>query len=293
MSAKRVLVCGGGGMLGHRLVLTLAAAGHHVRASLRSAPSEKSLLARLVNLDLFITGYDLTDEAAITRAIAAAEPDVIVNCVGIIKQKPGAQDAIASVEVNSLLPHRLARAAEAAGARLIHISTDCVFSGAVGGYREDDLPDPPDIYGRSKLLGEVGAPHVTLRTSLIGWQAHGAESLLNWFWAQKGEIRGFTHAIFSGLSTPALSRVILGVIDQAPDLAGLYHVAAAPISKHELLSRLNDLAGGRVGIRPDADFAIDRSLNGSRFEEATGLAAPSWDDMLSELVDIRKFYDDD
>jgi dTDP-4-dehydrorhamnose reductase len=290
----RVLVIGGTGMLGHVLVGTLARSGHSVLATVRGARPHAGPMARFLSAAEVIPGCDVRDAAALSRIVAAARPDAVVNCVGVIKQKSGIDDPVETVTVNALLPHQLAAAAAGCGARLIQISTDCVFSGRRGGYAETDLPDPPDFYGRSKLLGEVAAPNLTLRTSMVGWQITGAESLLGWFWQQRGQtIRGFRRAFFSGLSTAALAQVIETVLRAHPGLSGLYHIAAPRISKHDLLAGLNARMGRPVTIEPDDGLVIDRSLDGSRLAAETGVAIPDWPEMLDELAGSRARYDDD
>jgi dTDP-4-dehydrorhamnose reductase len=219
--------------------------------------------------------------------LAAVRPDAVVNCVGLIKQLPIASDPRAAIAINSLLPHRVAGAATRCGARLVHVSTDCVFSGRLpipGRYREVDVADAEDLYGKSKLLGEVTSdPHLTLRTSIIGPELSRATGLFEWFRTQPGrEVNGFTRAIFSGLTTAALARVIGDVLESQPDLSGVYQVAAEPISKFDLLRRLNDALGSGHEIRPVDRPEINRALDGSRFEAATGIQVPTWDAMIGE-----------
>jgi dTDP-4-dehydrorhamnose reductase len=238
--------------------------------------------------DGVVEGFDAADFPAVEKLVADAEPEVVVNCIGIIKQLAAAHDPIASIGVNSLFPHVVARACSAAGARLITIGTDCVFSGRRGGYAETDLPDPPDLYGRSKLLGEVDAPHLTLRTSIVGRELRGASGLLEWFLANRGgRVRGFTRAVFSGLTTLELSRVIASVIERHPRLDGLWHVAGEPISKYDLVMLFNDAFQAGVAIDPVDEPVIDRSLDGTRFREATGWVAPPWTEMVKEMADER------
>jgi dTDP-4-dehydrorhamnose reductase len=197
-----------------------------------------------------------------------------------------------AIRANALFPHDLAAACRERGARLIHISTDCVFSGRKGGYTETDRPDPEDVYGRSKLLGEVATPGaLTLRTSMIGREIATSRGLLEWFLAQSGgTVRGFTRAVFSGPTTPVLSRAIADVLERHQSLEGLYHLGAEPIDKHALLLALRDAFGLDVEIEPDDGVVIDRSLDSSRFREATGWAAPTWEEMVAELAETAERY---
>ncbi len=278
----RVLVLGGTGMLGHVLVRTLADLGHDVAATVRGDPADPALDPWVPPASR-IAVADLAEPGELARAVAAARPSVVVNAAGMIKQK--STDPVALIRLNALLPHLAAAEAARHGARLIHVSTDCVFAGTKGLYAETDPPDAGDDYGQSKRLGEVAAPHLTLRTSLVGWQLRGAESLLAWFLAQRGgRARGFTRAYFSGLSTPAFARILAAVIAEHPGLSGLWHVAAPRISKYDLLAGLNARLGRPVDLVPDDGPAIDRSLDGRRFAEATAIKPPEWPEMLDELA---------
>jgi dTDP-4-dehydrorhamnose reductase len=242
---------------------------------------------------IVLEGVSASDLESVVAAFAAANPDVVVNCIGIVKQLDEAKDSIASIQVNSLFPHQLASICASHGARLVHVSTDCVFSGRKGAYTEEDTPDPFDLYGRSKLLGEVGeSPALTIRTSIVGRELHGAHGLVEWFLGQHGAaVRGFTRAIFSGWSTAALARAVGDVIERRPTLTGLWHVASTPIAKYDLLCQLRDAFNLDVAIEPDDEFACDRSLDGSRFAVETGIVAPAWSEMVDELHRESSLYE--
>lgn len=284
----RVLVLGGMGMLGHEVASRLAAE-HEVAATLRGAasnwPSWLKVAAVLPNLDL-------TDKASLDAAVKRASPGVIVNCAGFVKQRPQADDAAEAILVNSALPHRLAALCRAGGIRLLQISTDCVFSGRAGGnrgadgYRETDVPDAADLYGRSKLLGEIEAPGcATLRLSLVGRELQGRRGLVEWFLANaKAPLKGFTEARFTGVSTATAADLIARLIGDHAALDGLWHAAAQSISKYDLLCQLRDACGLKTRIEPSAEPYCDRRLDGSRFCQATGWAAPSWDRMIEEIL---------
>ena len=286
----RVLVVGGAGMLGHMM-------WRHARERFDAWVTLRGRWAEYEPLGLFertrtFDGIDAGDLQPLVRAFADARPDVVVNCVGIVKQLAAAKDPVPSVTINALFPHRLADLCRAAGARLVHVSTDCVFSGERGRYTEEDRADADDLYGRSKHMGEVGSPHVTLRTSMIGRELRSATGLVEWFLAQRGRsVQGYAGAVFSGLTTAALAQTIGDVIERHRDLAGLYHVAAAPIDKLTLLTRLRSAFDVDVTIDPAALPRIDRSLDGGRFAAATGFAAPSWDAMIAGLAADRAPYD--
>jgi dTDP-4-dehydrorhamnose reductase len=286
----RVLIFGGGGMLGHRVY---EACRERFETWVTLHDDVHAYPAGLFDRGRTLARLDVRVHDGLVAALAQVRPDSIVNCVGIIKQRHDAEDPILALTVNALFPHRLAAAAEAWGARVIHISTDCVFSGRTGGYREDDAPDAGDLYGRTKLLGEIGPPHLTLRTSLIGREVRGSTGLVEWFLAQRGRrAAGYRGAIFSGLTTDRAAALVANLIEHHRSLCGTYHVAAAPITKFDLLEQLNAALGAGVTIEPADDPAIDRSLDGSRFAAATGYAAPSWPDMVAGLAADADRYND-
>lgn len=286
LPAMRVLILGAGGMLGHK-VWQIFRDRFDCYAAVRTR-----LPLPLFDGDRVVEGFEAADFDGVRRLIAEVRPEIVVNCVGVVKQLAAAHDPIASITLNSLFPHVAARACAESGARMIHISTDCVFAGLRGSYDEDDLPDATDLYGRSKLLGEVteaqtgvSVPHLTIRTSIIGRELRTANGLVEWFLANRGgSVRGFTKAIFSGVTTATLAHTLAEVIEHHPGLRGLYHVAAAPISKYDLLVMLNEAISSGVTITPDHSLVIDRSLDAARFQSATGLVPPSWQEMIAALA---------
>lgn len=285
----RVLILGGDGMLGHRLLIHLGET-HDTKVTLRRELSAYERYG-LFTPENSYAGVEARDTDRIVEAIADFRPAAVVNAVGIVKQRGAAREAIPSLELNALLPHRLTLLCRAAGARLLHVSTDCVFSGREGRYTEGDVPDAEDLYGRTKLLGEVDEPGaVTLRTSIIGLELSRKGSLIEWFLSQKGEVRGFRQAIYTGLTTIEMSRVIEKVLVEHPNLSGVWQVASDPINKCDLLTRLAEALGrDDVRIVPDDSVRIDRSLLSGAFEEATGYKAPEWDEMLEELsAEVRE-----
>jgi len=270
-------------MLGHKLYQVLGPR-FDTHATVRSDQGAAQRLG-VLDPDRTVAHVSADTFDTVARAVASVEPEVVVNCIGIVKQAREARDPITSIAINSLFPHRLARLCATRGARLIHVSTDCVFSGRTGRYTEGDLPDPPDLYGRSKLLGEVGdGDGLTVRTSIIGRELSGANGLVEWFLCQQGSVRGFQRAIFSGLTTHALADVLASVISDHGALTGVRHVAAEPISKFDLLQMLRDAYGRDVQIVPDDEVILDRSLDGTAFERETGLHAPSWAEMVAQLA---------
>jgi dTDP-4-dehydrorhamnose reductase len=280
----RVLVLGASGMLGNAVLRLFAGSpGFEATGSARSAGVLRAMPAEL--RDRVVCGIDVENVDSLTRLFAVARPDVVINCIGLVKQLAEADDPLAAIPINSLLPHRLARLCDVAGARLIHMSTDCVFAGTQGMYREPDPADAQDLYGRSKHLGEVtGSAHaVTLRTSIIGHELASAHGLVGWFLAQQGGVKGFTRAIFSGLPTVELARVMRDFVIPNPGLSGLHHVSAEPINKYELLRLVAQVYGKSIEITPDDKLAIDRSLDSSRFRALTGYTPPAWPELVRAM----------
>lgn len=283
----RILVLGASGMLGNALIRFLAQdPAHEVFGSARSEGVKAHFGPEIASR--IVTGVDVEDPDALARVFAQVRPQAVVNCIGLVKQLAQAEDPLQALPVNALLPHRLARLCELVQARLVHVSTDCVFSGRKGHYVETDEPDAQDLYGRSKLLGEVDYPHaITLRTSIIGHELTSARGLVNWFLAQQGPVKGYTRAVFSGLPTCELARVICDVVLPQPDLHGLYHVAAEPIAKFDLLQLVNREYGKALQIGPDDALKIDRSLDATRFRSATGYVAPPWPELVARMRAFR------
>lgn len=281
----RVLVLGANGMLGHAVFRVFGADdAFESWGSLRSQQALRHFndeeRARL------LTDVDVLDDAALAGALERVRPDLVVNCIGVVKQQAVAEDPLVTLPVNAMLPHRLARACASLGTRLIQMGTDCVFSGQHGDYREDDDSDAVDLYGKSKYIGELrDVPHaITLRTSIIGRELDTAHGLVEWFLAQRGRIRGYRRAVFSGLPTVELARVMKDFVASRPEMSGLYHVSAEPIAKYDLLVLLADAFGMDIEIEPVDEPVLDRSLNSERFRRETGYRPPAWPDLVKMVV---------
>lgn len=279
-----VLVLGATGMLGNAVFRVLRAApGLDVTGTTRGG-LRADLCAGHFGEPGALLRVDVEGFDALTRLFEQVRPDVVINCVGLVKQLDASRDPLVALPLNAMLPHRLASLCGLCGARLIHFSTDCVFSGSKGHYVESDQPDCTDLYGMSKLIGEVDAPHVlTLRTSIIGHELGSAHGLLEWFLAAKGPVRGFARAIFSGLPTVEVARVLRDFVLPRSDIHGLRHLSAAPISKYELLRLVATEYRRDTPIERDDDFAIDRSLDSSRFRAETGYTPPQWPDLIHAM----------
>lgn len=279
----RILVLGVSGMLGSVMFRSLwDEKEYDVYGCSRSFLSQKYFNDAMLNK--IVSGVDVNDNDSLLRLFVRVKPQVIINCVGLIKQLSLANDALCALPINSVLPHRLARLCELLGTRLIHVSTDCVFSGGKGNYVETDVPDAEDLYGRSKYLGEVSYPHtVTLRTSIIGHELRSSYALVDWFLKQEGFVKGYTRAFFSGLPTIELSRIIRDIVLHKADLSGLYHVASTRISKYDLLSLIASVYKKKIKIIPDDHVSIDRSLNADLFNQVTGYVAPAWPELVHRM----------
>lgn len=272
-------------MLGHQLLISLSIR-HDVRVTLRRELSEYEKFGYFTESNTY-DEIDVRSIRSLSSVLNEFKPDVVINAIGIVKQRSEPGITQLSIEVNALFPWQLAELCRVADARLVHLSTDCVFSGDRGLYTESDIPDAMDVYGRTKHLGELDAPHtITLRTSIIGLELHRKTSLIEWFLQAEGEINGYKGAIYSGFTTIEMSRIIENVMLNHPDMTGVWHVASEPISKYELLLKLAEYLGrSDITILPETTFKCDRSLDGKRFEKAANYHAPTWDEMLSTLAD--------
>ncbi len=271
-------------MLGHTLFARFSERRDmEVFATVRTLEGISQLFSPSLLLNIK-PGVDADNFQSIQNVLADLKPDVVINCIGIIKQLPGAKDPVSTIALNALFPHKLARSCREVGARMIHISTDCVFSGKKGNYTEIDFADCDDLYGRTKYLGEVAYPHcITLRTSIIGHELKGKFGLVDWFLSQKGPVRGFTRAIYTGFPTVEMAKIIANIVIPDETLSGLYHVSSKPISKYELLSLVAERYGKKIQIDRYDEFQCDRSLDSSRFQNKTNYIPPSWPEMVDKM----------
>lgn len=281
---QKVLILGGTGMLGHVLLRTLSRRPElSVHATARSMAGVENLFPSDIRSKIR-SNVEAVHFDEVVRSLASTQPDVVINCIGLIKQLPLAHDPLSSITVNAQLPHRISLICRAAKARMIHISTDCVFDGKKGNYNEGDATNADDLYGQTKMLGEVSYPHcITLRTSIIGHELKSRLGLVEWFLSQTGTVRGFSKAIYSGFSTIELARIIGDFVLPTPGLHGIYNVSSSPISKFDLLQLLAKRYEKRIEVEPYADFALDRSLDSTKFRTQTGYAPPSWEKIVDQM----------
>jgi len=281
---KRIVVLGANGMLGNAILRFFEnKSDYEVYGTVRNWSSVRELQNLAIKARIE-SGVDVESLDSLTKMFVNIQPDIVINCIGIVKQLAEGNDPMIAVPINALLPHRLARLAQLTNARLIHFSTDCVFSGSRGNYVENDMPDAYDLYGRSKLLGEVDYPNaITLRTSIIGHELIGNRSLIDWFLSQTGEVQGYKNAIFSGLPTVEIARIIHEHVIPNKDLHGIYHVSAEPINKYNLLSLVSKEYSKDIVIRQNNDFVIDRSLNSNRFRSLTNFYPEPWTELIRRM----------
>lgn len=284
---KKILILGATGMLGHKLLTNLSKNPlFEVWATSRTDKNLQKWFGNNLKKKI-ISGIDADLFDSFEKQIIAINPDIVINCIGIIKQLPIADDPVVSISINALLPHKIANICKKMNARMIHISTDCVFDGKKGNYKEKDLSDAYDLYGKSKYLGEVHYPHaITLRTSIIGHELETHYGLVEWFLSQKEKVKGFKKAIFTGFPTVEIAEIIEKYIIPNESLIGLYQVSSNPISKYDLLNLIAEIYQKNIIIQPDESVFIDRSLDSSLFREKTGYQPPSW-----ELL-VQKMYHD-
>jgi dTDP-4-dehydrorhamnose reductase len=287
----KVLIFGGAGMLGHKLVQRLQ--GNFDLWTTIHGDLEEFSAFELIEDTKVIPTVDVTDPAAVEQVVSAVKPDVVINAVGVIKQLPSSKDVITTLTINSIFPQWLALLGEKYRFRLVGVSTDCVFAGSKGNYNENDAPDALDLYGRSKQFGEVsGANCITLRTSIIGRELTSAHSLVEWFLSNRGSsVKGFVHAIYSGFPTIVFADIITDLITNHDELTGTYHVSSEPINKFDLLNMINDEFAAGVSIEPETEFRIDRSLDSSRFASATGFKPKAWPEMIKAMADDPTPYE--
>ena len=288
---KKVLILGAGGMLGHMAVRVLGE-NFEVFGTTRGNESSVPMLGKFLSKDSWITGVNVLNDQEVERVLNLLKPDAVINCVGLVKQKMDNSSYIESIEVNALLPHKLYLLCQKYGSKLIQISTDCVFTCDPGMKSQTDNPNATDLYGRTKFLGEVDyGTALTLRTSIVGRQIPGQESFFEWVLSQRGKtVNGYANAMYTGLTTYALSRVISEVLENHFSLSGLWQVASDPISKFELMKKLNSELTLDIDIREDTDFQCDRRLDGSMFTKKTNISIPTWDEMIEQFSSDQVNY---
>jgi dTDP-4-dehydrorhamnose reductase len=280
----RILILGGTGMLGHQLFHHLSYHFPDTYTTIRQN-SARYKISKLINRSRIIDSIDVTEFPVLTGVLKCVSPDVILNCIGVTKRRKDADEAIQAITLNALLPHQLAEWGRNNSAKVINFSTDCVFDGKSGNYVDDSATNAVDLYGKTKAVGEIhGENALTLRSSFIGAELDEGTELLEWFLAQTGTVKGFKNAIYSGLTTLELSRVIEKILVHYPSANGIYNVSSDPISKYELLVLIRDKMHLNIEVIPDENMKCDRSLNSFKFRQEFDYSPPSWKAMINELA---------
>jgi dTDP-4-dehydrorhamnose reductase len=284
---QSIVVLGCTGMLGHKLMQVLQNSPYTIHGTMRGSETEtiRAKIGLKPNAHV-IPDIDINSISKLDKLFAELKPIAVVNCIGLIKQLPDAQKAVPSIRVNALFPHELAELVQKHQSRLIHFSTDCVYSGSKGFYSESDPTDPQDLYGKSKALGEVSGPKcLTIRSSIIGPELGTQFGLFEWFYSKRGQkVKGYQKVLYTGLPTREISKLVLNLIQNFPELTGVYNVASEPISKFEILKFIDQKLHLGTEITPDSNVVLDRTLNGSKFRELTGYKAPTWEKMIEDMV---------
>lgn len=284
----KIIVLGASGMIGHCIFEFLRNDKNlDVYGTVRSDKYLSHFFDKFSGKILALN--DLNDQKIVNNFLVLHKPNIVINCIGITKHLTEGLMSIPSIQINALLPHILSSICSDIGSRLIHISSDCVFSGSKGNYSEEDIPDAQDLYGRTKALGEIfhASNCLTIRTSTIGREVGTRHGLLEWFLSQENYCKGYGKAIFSGLPTIILAQIIHEVIIPKPGLAGLYNVAAKPIDKYSLLKLISEIYSKKINIEHDDRFQINRSLDATKFKKATGYTPPNWPEMIKVMHDQK------
>ncbi|MBU2530038.1 MAG: SDR family oxidoreductase [Elusimicrobia bacterium] len=292
-SNKRILILGGAGTLGHKLWQIIPQKFPDTYVTVRKS---KDFYAKtgLFSSEKVIELLDLRDFSQLEKVLNELKPDIILNCAGVTLRSKEAKDEVSNIAVNALLPNKLAEWCSNNNSRLIHFSTVCVFTGKDGNYNDESIPDAQDLYGRTKTLGEVNKPcALVLRSSFIGIELFGGMELLEWFLAQEGKtIKGFRKAIFTGLTTNYLAKVVCYLIENHPNLSGIYNVSSEIISKYDLLNLAKEAYKLDIKIEPEDKFECQRDLNGERFNKAIDFKCPSWKELMTEMAADTTPYKD-
>jgi dTDP-4-dehydrorhamnose reductase len=279
----KVIILGAGGMLGHKMVQRLSTQFETI-ATLRN-PIKDKVASYCFSKAKIVTGILADNISSIKKLLDEEQPDVVINCIGVIKQLKESKDPLPTLKTNAVFPQLVGKLCSERKIRFIHFSTDCVFSGKKGNYLESDIPDSDDLYGISKQLGEVIYPRcLVIRTSIIGRELRHGVSLVEWFLSQRsGQVKGYTKALYTGFTTNAMADLVANLIQNHPTLEGLWHVSSDPINKYELLQIINQVYELDIQIEPYDQFKCDRRLDSTAFRQLTQFKPLSWQEMINKM----------
>ena len=285
----KIVILGSNGLLGNTITkYFFEKADHQTIAVLRNYSKIKLFNEKYHQNFLVIE--NILDYIETKKKLEIIRPDILINCIGITnKEKINKPYQIEKfININSLFPHRIQRICCELGTRLIHLSTDCIFSGSKGFYSENDNPDPTDIYGRSKLLGELDYENtLTIRKSVIGHELVSRKGLLEWFLHQNISVEGYKDVIFSGLTVLELAKLIDKYILPRSDLKGILNISGESISKFDLLKIISDVYHKSIEIIPNESIKINRTLNSSKFYKLTGYKPNSWPVLIKSMYEFN------
>ena len=283
----RILILGIDGMIGHKIAQSLSYDYEVIGSSRKNINLEDIGLTKglLFNNDFLKNDYD--------TFLNKILPDIIINCIGITTRRGISNNSLNTDFINNQFPHKILEWTSKKNKKLIHFSTDCVFSGKKGNYLDGDQPDAEDIYGLSKAKGEINSENaLTIRCSMIGREIYNHTELFEWLYSMKNkEIKGYTNVIYSGVTTFWMGQVINKLLSENMNLNGIYNIASKPISKYELLFKLSNVFKLNVNIIPNPNIKSNKVLISKKFTEITGINIPNWDELIGEFKnDSDKYY---
>jgi len=288
----KIIILGADGMLGHKIFSFFCSKGLNVIGTIKEINANNELFITKYKKNIK-TGFNACNIEDFKKLFCLEKPDHIINCIGIIKQLDASKNPVISISINSLFTHKLAQICKEYDIKLIHFSTDCVFSGSKGNYSEEDSSDADDLYGKSKHLGEVDYDNcLTLRTSIIGHELGTKNGLIEWFLSQNKEVKGYLNSIFTGFPTVEIASILYNKVLKS-NLNGLYHLSSEPISKFELLKIVNEVYGKNLKIIPFENIKEDRSLNSTKFRSLTNYQPPEWNILINSMYEdykISEYY---
>lgn len=288
----KIFVLGSTGMLGHALCDALIERKEYEVYSFGRRTLKEFGLNSHEKIKEFILDVNSEWENEFINIINNVRPDFIINCIGVVKQLVFENELQNSININSIFVQKLDKIVNnSERTNLIHLSTDCVFSGNKGSYIENDIVDPVDIYGITKALGEIknSKRTLTIRTSIIGREIDRKIGLLEWLLSQNDNvIKGYDKFIFSGLTTYSLSNVIIDTILEN-FIPGLMHISSEPISKYDLLNKIKSEFKLAVKINKSNEPICDRSLDSTYFKNLYNYRILSWDEMI-KFENLRSYH---